>query len=65
MNVFCNRDTCKFQLNQHCRTSAISINQGECTTYTPAEADERVSDKALFWGHLQATPEHRDGDGTS
>lgn len=53
MNVFCNRDDCKFQLNQLCRTSAISIEQGECTTFALAAEGQSNADSAVFWGHLE------------
>jgi hypothetical protein len=56
MNVFCNREACKFQLNQLCRTSAISIEQGECSTFTPVDAGQAKTESSVFWGHLEASP---------
>ncbi|MHB0915335.1 MAG: hypothetical protein ACYC5A_01655 [Thermoleophilia bacterium] len=56
MNVFCNRENCKFQLNQLCRTSAISIEQGECTTFVLADAGQSKTDTAVSWGHLEINP---------
>lgn len=57
MNVFCNRETCRFQLNQQCRTSAISIEQGECTTFAALAEGQVKADSVVSWGHLEAKPE--------
>ncbi|RJQ41871.1 MAG: hypothetical protein C4534_11245 [Gaiellales bacterium] len=62
MNVFCNRESCKFQLNQLCRTSAISVENGRCATYEPLAAGRPKSGSAVFWGHLEATPAEDDQD---
>lgn len=56
MNVFCNREECKFQLKQMCRTSAISVEQGECTTFAPVAAGQAKAASAVSWGHLEASP---------
>jgi hypothetical protein len=56
MNVFCNNESCKFQLNQLCRTSAISVEQGKCTTFKPVAAGQVKTKSSVFWGHLEALP---------
>lgn len=56
VNVFCNREECKFQLNQLCRTSAISIERCRCVTFEPLPAGRPKTENAVFWGHLEATP---------
>ena len=56
MNVFCNRESCRFQLNQQCRTSAISVERGRCTTYAALDAGQAKDGNPVFWGHLEATP---------
>lgn len=64
MNVFCNNESCKFQLNQMCRTSAISVEQGECTTYAPVGDGSAKAESAVFWGHLEATPTPEEHQGS-
>ncbi len=56
MKVFCDRDRCRFNLNHECRTSAISVSAGECSTFELQEGAGSDSGGVTFWGHLSIEP---------
>lgn len=61
MKVFCNRDECKFNLNDECRTSSISMDGGECATFQQEGTVKEGHDGGLgFWGHLAIDPSPAD-----
>ncbi len=61
MKVFCNRNNCKFNLRDECRTSSISMDDGRCSTYQQEGTVRDGYDDGLgFWGHLAIDPSPAD-----
>ncbi len=60
MKVFCNRTSCKFNLREECRTSSISLDNGECDTFQQEGTVREEYDSLGFWGHLAVDPAPQD-----
>lgn len=65
MKVFCNQAACKFNTNEECRTSSISVDEGSCSTFLAEIPDGHHGPSSkIFWGHLSIDASAEKVEGT-